>query len=193
MMVGVLNPAKPLIGIVGIIAIGVFVAFGIVLALSFVGTAKIVVGFLGLTLLLPVFFVRDARAYGLFLLILSIPIDISIQLSKWIVGPQDLVDEFGQPPTGTLGISIYFTDAILVAMMLPWLVDICLRKRKIYFPKYMYVYVIYLAWALFIALLEAPSLYLAVFEGMRQIMYLAFVVYIANNIVSHTQFRSLRF
>ena len=157
MMVGVLNPAKPLIGIVGIIAIGVFVAFGIVLALSFVGTAKIVVGFLGLTLLLPVFFVRDARAYGLFLLILSISIDIAIQLSKWIVSPQDLVDEFGQPPTGTLGISIYFTDAILVAMMLPWLVDICLRKRKIYFPKNVYVYVIYLAWALFIALLEAPS------------------------------------
>ena len=110
MMVGVLNPAKPLIGIVGIIAIGVFVAFGVVLALSFVGAAKIAVGFLGLTLLLPVFFVRDARAYGLFLLILSIPIDIAIQLSKWIVSPQDLVDEFGQPPTGTLGISIYFTD-----------------------------------------------------------------------------------
>ena len=40
MMVGVLNPAKPLIGIVGIIAIGVFVAFGIVLALSFVGPRK---------------------------------------------------------------------------------------------------------------------------------------------------------
>ena len=191
MIARALSPTKPLIGVPGIVALGVLVALGTVLALNLIGTMKVAFAFGGLFLLLPAFLVRDARAYGLFVLVSSIPIDMAIHLTKWLVNPQDLLYQFGLPASGTLGVVFFVTDAVLIAMLLPWLTQLWLRQRSLYFPKIGYIFVLYLAWAVIVSLLEAPSLYLAMFELTRQILYFTFFLYIANNVVTRAQFRAV--
>src|SRR5260370_32078364 len=75
-------------------------------------------------------------------------------------------------------------------MLLPWLARICLRREKLYFPKIGYLFVLYLAWALLGSLINADSLYLAIFELCRQALYFLSFVYLINNVATRLQFRS---
>src|SRR5260370_2050119 len=77
-------------------------------------------------------------------------------------------------------------------MLLPWLARICLRREKLYFPKIGYLFVLYLAWALLGSLINADSLYLAIFELCRQALYFLSFVYLINNVATRLQFRAAR-
>jgi O-antigen ligase len=188
MIVQTLSPTKPLIGVV---VIGVFVALGTVLALSFIGPMKVAFVFGGLVLLVPALIVRDPTAYGLFLLAFSIPMDVYTHTTNWLADPQVLLDQYGFPASGTSSVAIYLTDVILIAMLLPWLAQLCRRQRSLYFPKIGYIFLLYLAWALIVSLIEAKSLYLSIFEWVREILYFIFFLYIVNNVVTRAQFRAV--
>jgi hypothetical protein len=188
MMVQTFSLSKPLIGVV---MIGVFVALGTVLALSFSGPMKVAFAFGGLVLLVPALVVRDPTAYGLFLLVFSIPMDVHTHTTTWLADPQVLLDQYGFPASGTSSVAIYLTDVVLVAMLLPWLAQLCRRQRTLYFPKIGYIFLLYLAWALIVSLLEAKSLYLSIFEWIREILYFIFFLYIVNNVVTRVQFRAV--
>jgi O-antigen ligase len=88
-------------------------------------------------------------------------------------------------------VAIYLTDVILIAMLLPWLAQLCRRQRNLYFPKIGYIFLLYLAWALIVSLIEAKSLYLSIFEWVREILYFIFFLYIVNNVVTRAQFRAV--
>lgn len=191
MIVHALSPTKPLFGIGGVVVIGIVVALGTVLALSFIGPMKVAFVFGGLVLLLPAFAVRDPTAYGLFLLVFSIPIDISTHTTKWLADPQVLLEQYGAPSSGISSVDIYLTDVVLIAILLPWLADLCRRRRSLYFPKTGYVFLLYLAWALIVSLMEATSLYLSICQWIREILYFIFFVYVINNVVTPAQFRAV--
>jgi O-Antigen ligase len=144
----------------------------------------------GFALLIPTMVVKDAKAYWLFLLVLSIPFDISKWMSAWLVDPQTLVDKYGMPASGTVSLELYLTDVVLAAMLLPWLARVCLRREGLYFPKIGYLFVFYLAWALLVSLINAESLYLSMFELCREALYFLFFVYLINNVATPLQFRS---
>jgi hypothetical protein len=188
MIVQTLSPTKPLIGVV---VIGVFVALGTVLALSFIGPLKVAFAFSGLVLLIPALVVRDPTAYGLFLLVISIPMDVYTHTTRWLADPQVLLEQYGFPGSGNSSVTIYLTDVVLVAMLLPWLAQLCRRQRSLYFPKIGYIFLLYLAWALIVSLIEAKSLYLSIFEWIREILYFIFFLYVINNVVTRAQFRAV--
>jgi O-antigen ligase len=182
---------RPLVGVAGIVAIGTLVGLVAVLAVTYGGPVKLVFAFGGLVLLLPAFVVRDPRAYGLFLLTFSVAIEIYQHTTNWLADPYVLFQEYGLPSTGTLGVDLYVADFLLIIMLLPWLAEICRRQRRFYFPKIGYIFLVYLAWALLVSLIEAQSFYLAIFEWSREVLYFVFFLYIVNNVVTPAQFRAV--
>ena len=175
----------------GIVGIGVLSALATDVALTVLTPAKLAFALGGFALLIPTMVVADPRAYWLFLLVLSIPFDITKWLSMGMVDSQVLVDTYGMPMSGTVGLEIYLTDVVLVAMLLPWLARVCLRRDTLYFPKVGYLFAFYLAWALLVSLINAASFYLSLFELCRQILYFTSFVYLINNISTRLQFRSV--
>jgi hypothetical protein len=175
----------------GILAVGVFAALAINMALVQLSPMKLAFLLGGLVMLIPTAVLKEPKTYWLFLLILSIPFDISKWLSAWMIDPHILVDLYGQPASGTTVIEVYLTDVVLIAMLLPWLARICLKQEELYFPKIGYLFVFYLAWALLVSLINAESLYLTIFELCRQLLYFLSFVYLVNNVTTRAQFRSV--
>ena len=180
--------AKPL---TSCIIVGVLVALVTVVGLTAVRPVLLAFAAGGLVLLIPPLVMRDQRAYWLFLLALTMPFDISKRLTTWLVQPWDLYRQYGMPASGTLSIDIYLTDVVLIAMLLPWFARLCLRGDRFYFPKIGYIFILYLAWALIVSLIEAKSFYLSIFEWCREALYLLAFVYLINNVVTRSQFRAV--
>jgi O-Antigen ligase len=173
----------------GIVGIGVLVALATDVAVTLLTPAKLAFVLGGFALLIPTMVVKDPKAYWLFLLVLSIPFDISKWMSDELF-TQTLVDTYGIPASGTISLEIYMTDVVLVAMLLPWLARVCLRRESLYFPRIGYLFVLYLAWALLVSLINAKSFYLTMFELCRQALYFLSFVYLINNVATRLQFRS---
>ncbi len=175
----------------GIVGVGVLVALATDLGLTLLTPAKFGLAVGGFALLIPTMVMEDPKAYWLFLLVLSIPFDVSKWLSAGLVDPHTLVDEYGMPASGTVALELYLTDVVLVAMLLSWLARVSLRRERLYFPKIGYLFVFYLAWALLVSLINAQSFYLWIFELCREALYFLSFVYLINNVVTRLQFRSV--
>ncbi len=182
--------SRSLIAGIGIVGIGVLVALATDVALTLLTPAKFAFLLAGFALLIPTMALANPEPYWLFLLVLSIPFDITKWLSAGMVDSQALVDIYGMPASGTIALEIYLTDIVLVAVLLPWLARLCLRRERLYFPKVGYLFVLYLAWSLLVSLINAVSLYLTIFEFCRQILYFLSFVYLINNVKTGPQFRS---
>ncbi|MDQ6869162.1 MAG: O-antigen ligase family protein [Pseudomonadota bacterium] len=182
--------ARLLLAGFGIVGVGFLVALATDVAVTLLSPAKLAFVLGGFALLIPTMVAEDAKAYWLFLLVASIPFDISKWMSAWLVDPETLVDMYGMPASGTVTLELYLTDVVLVAMLLPWLARVCLRRERLYFPKIGYLFVVYLAWALLVSLINAESLYLSMFELCREALYFLSFVYLINNVATRLQFRS---
>lgn len=174
-----------------IVGVAMVVALATTMALAALSPAKVGLALGGFALLIPTMMVEDPQAYWLFLLVMSIPFDITKWLSMGMVDSQALVQTYGMPMSGTTGLEIYLTDVVLVAMLLHWLARVSLRRVTLYFPKIGYLFVFYLGWALFVSLINAPSLYLSMFELCRQALYFLSFVYLINNMSTYLRFRSV--
>jgi hypothetical protein len=174
----------------GTIGIGVLLALLINVGSAQLSLVKVAFILGGFALLIPTMVLKEPKAYWLFLLVFTIPFDISKLLSAWLIEPGALVDMYGQPASGTTGVELYLTDIVLMAMLLPWLAQICLRQQKLYVPKLAYFFVCYLVWTVFVSLINARSSYLAIFELLRQTLYFLFFLYLINNLTTRPQFRS---
>jgi hypothetical protein len=183
------SSARMLLPGLGVIGIGVVVALAINVAVDALSPAKLVFILAGFALLIPTMFLEDPKAYWLFLLVSSIPFDISKYLSASLVDPLTLVANYGQPASGTVAIEVYVTDVLLIAMLLPWLARICMKRERLYFPKIGYFFILYLAWSVLGSLTNSDSLYLSLFELCRQSLYFLSFVYIINNVRTDAQFR----
>jgi len=185
------SPTRQLVGGAWIAATAILVALATVLAMNYVTPIKVAFAFGGLVLLLPAFVLRDPKAYGLFFLVISIPIEIVQHTTKWLADPYELFQQYGLPASNTFGVDLYITDFVLVLMLLPWLAELCRRQENFYFPKLGYIFLLYFVWAMFGSLLEAPSFYLAIFEWFRELLYFVFFLYVVNNVVTAAQFRAV--
>jgi hypothetical protein len=183
--------ARPVIAGSAILAGGVLVPLVIVIASAQAKPAWLAAAFGGLVLLVASLAMRDQRAYWLFLFVLAIPFDIGKQVSKLLLDPPGLAYQYGPPGSGITSVDIFLSDAVLFAMVLPWLARLCLRRDKFYFPSIGYIFVLYLGWALIVSLIEAKSLYLSAFQWCRDILYFVSFIYLINNVVTRTQFRAI--
>jgi O-antigen ligase len=191
MTVRTINSAKSLTAGLAIVIIGVFVGFITVLGLTFVRPVLLALALGGLIVLIPTFVVRDKRAYWLFLLVLSMPFDVYKRTTSWIVEPYILASQYGLPASGTVSLDVYATDVVLIGMLLPWLARLCLRRSTLYFPNIGYIFLLYLAWALIISLINAPSFYLSILQWCREILYFLSFLYLVNNVITRSQFRAI--
>jgi hypothetical protein len=105
----------------GIVAVGILVAVATNMALTVFSSAKLAFALGGLALLIPTMVVQHPQAYWLFLLVMSLPFDITKNLSLSMVDSDALGKTYGVPISGTTGLEIYLSDVILIAMLLPWL------------------------------------------------------------------------
>lgn len=175
----------------GIVGIGVLVALATDVALTHLTPAKFAFLLGAVALLIPTLVLTNPKPYWLFLLVLSIPFDITKWLSTEFVDSQALVDMYGMPASGTISLEIYLTDVILTAMLLLWLARVCLRQETLYFPKLGYLFVLYLCWALLVSLINSVSFALTIFEFCREILYFLSFIYFINNVKTRPQFRAV--
>lgn len=173
------------------IALGVLIAAATVLGLSLVRPVWFAFAFGALVAFLPTLVLRDPRAYWLFLFVISIPFDIAKRTTTWLVPPWELAETYSTPASGTVSVDLYLTDVVLFALVLPWLARLCLRRERVYFPRFAYLFVAFLAWAFVISLLKSESLYLSMFEMCRLLLYFLSFLYIINNVVTRHQFRAV--
>lgn len=185
------SPLRLLRTSAAVVGLGILVGLLTLVCLTLVRPVLVAFAFGALILLLPPLVMRNPRAYWLFLLAFSIPFDISKRVTTWLVQPWDLYLEFGLPASGTLSLDIYLTDIVLFALLVPWIMRLCLRRDTLFFPNVAYIFLLYLAWALIVSLAQAPSFYLSIFEWLRQLLYFASFLYIINNVVTTLQFRSI--
>ncbi len=174
----------------GFVGLVLLVALATDVALNELSLAKLAFMMGGFALLIPTIVLKEPKAYWLFLLVLSIPFDIS----KWLSDPAlsaALVNEYGSPASGTVSLEVYLTDVVLAAMLLPWLARVCLRREKLYFPSIGYLIVFYLGWALLVSLVNSQSFSLSIFELYRQTMYFLMFLYLINNLTTRLQIRSV--
>ena len=183
--------SRSLIVASGIVGLALLVALTTDLALTLLTPAKFAFLLGGFALLIPTIVLPEPKAYWLFLLVLSIPFDITKWLSQEMFDSQALGKMYGVPMSGTIGLEIYVTDVVLLTMLLPWLARLCLRQERLYFPKIGYLYVAYLAWSLLVSLINSVSLYLTMFEFCRQLLYFTSFIYLANNVKTRRQLRSV--
>ena len=174
-----------------VVSAGILIAIAVTLCVTLLRPAYLLLTAVGGVLLVPTLMVKDPRAYWLFLLVLSIPLEISKHLTSWIEYPPDLVREYGLPATGTLSITLFLTDLILFAMLPPWFARLALRQEKLRFPKIGGLYLLFLALSMINSLIVAPSVYLAICECYRQCVYFLTFLYLANNVVTQRQFRAV--
>ena len=135
-------PSANLIGGFGIVGLGVLVALTTDLAMTSLTLPKLAFLLGGFALLIPTIMVEDPQAYWLFLLVFSFPFDIS----KWLSSPEaseQLVDTYGMPASGIASVELFLTDVVLLAMVIPWLARVCLRKETVYFPRVGYFFILY--------------------------------------------------
>ncbi len=184
-------PARLPIGSFRVVSIGVLVGLASVVAVSLVNPPKLAFALGGLALLIATMAMKDAKVLWLFLLVLSIPFDISKWMTAWVVSPYTLARTYGMPASGTITFELFLTDVVLAAMLLPWLARVCLKRERLYFPKIGYLFVFYLAWALIVSLINAQSLYLSIIELCREALYFMSFVYLINNVATRVQFRSV--
>ena len=138
----------------GIVGLAMLVAVATNMALTVLSTAKLAFVLGGFALLISTLVVKPPQAYWLFLLVLSMTFDITKWPSSSMVDLSlALGKTYGSPISGTTGIEIYLSDMILLAMLLPWLARVCLRRTTLYFPKILYLFIFYLVWALFVSLI----------------------------------------
>ena len=183
--------ARPLTAGVAIVVIGVAVAGAAVLGLSLLRPVALAFAFGGLVLAIPTFLVRDPKAYWLFLLVLTIPFEVSKHLTSWIVEPPDLVQDFGLPASGTVSVDLFLSDLMLLTMFVPWLVMLSLKQTRFYFPKVACIFLLYITVALASSLITTTSLYLTMFEWCEELIYFTGFLYLVNNVTTRTQFRAV--
>ncbi len=174
---------------VAVVAIGILAGVITVLTMIDLRLPIIMVMFVGLVVFLPTLLLKDAKAYWLFLLAVSIPFDIYKSLSRWIVAPEILIQQYGPPTAGNLSMDFFLTDAILIPMVLQWLVRLCINHERPYFPTVCYLFVFYLAWALIGCVTVAVSPYAAYFEWCRQLLYFLSFLYLINNLRTRKHLR----
>ena len=181
-------PSANLIGGFGIVGLGVLVALTTDLAMTSLTLPKLAFLLGGFALLIPTIMVEDPQAYWLFLLVFSFPFDIS----KWLSSPEaseQLVDTYGMPASGIASVELFLTDVVLLAMVIPWLARVCLRKETVYFPRVGYFFILYLAWGMLVALINAPSFSLSFFAFWRQLLYFLIFLYIINKVSTPLRLR----
>jgi O-antigen ligase len=171
--------------------LGLLIALITTVALTNVEPPYLIVGYCGLAVLVPTFMMRDAKNYWLFLLFVSIPIDVYKRATSGIIDPWLLFQKYGLPAVETLSVDIYLTDIIQFAMILPWVARLSLRREKFYFPKVGYVYVAFLAYSLMNLLINSVSFHLAIFEWCRELLYFLSFLYLANNVATKEHFRAI--
>src|SRR4051812_5769335 len=104
---------RPLAAVIAVVAIGVSV--GIVTAMGLIYLRPVLFAAVlgGLLLLFPLLVIKEQRAYLLFLLVLSVLLDVAKRATTWLVDPVHFKREFGMPATGTISLDLYVTDVLL--------------------------------------------------------------------------------
>lgn len=183
--------ARPLGGTLAFVAIGVLAGLVSAIAATQIRPVLLAFAFGGVIVLISTMLVRDQRSYWLFLLVLSIPFEIGKRMSTWLVDPWMVLRDTGPPLSGTISLNLYLTDIVLFAMVLPWLVRLCLRRERFYFPKIGYIFLLYLSWSLIVSLIRSKTMYLSLFEWCREVLYFLLFIYIINNVETRAHLRTV--
>lgn len=126
----------------------------------------------------PSLAVSDPVAYWLYLLLLSLPFD----LSKMLANPDRavaLLETFGGPWGGPPELSLHVTDLLVIPLFSLWLLGKFRRRERIWFPRISYLPLAFLCFTS-LTMLVAPVPFFAFLQVLRQWKYFLIYVFAAD-------------
>ncbi len=162
------------------------VATAFVLSQSLIWAALITIGLFVCVLSLTA---NNFRSYWLGVFAISLPLEI-----KKLFIDSDYIREIirlNNIPVGELpGPVLYLADLPFLVLMLYWLFEIAYKKEKIFFPKSNWMALSFVAWA-GLSTIKAPLFSYAFFDLLRLIKFYLIYLYIANNLRSKSEVKTL--
>jgi hypothetical protein len=151
----------------------------VVLCYSYLWASLFVVGMIVAVFSLAA---KSFKEYWLMVFVLALPLDI-----KKMLIDSDIIRELAQLhgiPTGELpGPVVYLTDLPFMVLLAMWLLEIVVKKQKVFFPKGNIYAVAFVAWA-GLSLVNATVFSYGFFDLLRTGKFYLLYLYIANNVDS---------
>jgi O-antigen ligase len=161
-------------------------AAAFILRFSYLWAALVTVGLL---VMVVSFTVSSFRAYWLAIFAVALPLEI-----KKLFGSSEYVTELvrlNNIPVGELPAPVlYLADLPFLVLMAYWLFEIATKKEKVFFPKSNWLALGFVAWA-GLSIVKAPLFSYAFFDFVRLVKFYLIYLYIANNIRTRTELKTL--
>ena len=167
--------------LLGAVGLGLLISVVVVLVFS-LSWQIIAVGGAGLIGLLPALVMKkeDVRPYWLSVYFFLLPFEAGKRISNLGQSSETILNTIGLPPSGDLGIKIYPTDLALLALVIPWLMRVMIRREPIVFPRVGYLLVAYMVWAFVSSVIKAESWPLSVAQIAHEFKYFVIFVFAVN-------------
>jgi len=140
----------------------------------------IAVGAAGLLALMPALTMKDAKPWWLTIYLFLLPFEAGKRISNLGQSPEVILNTLGLPPSGDLGIKLHPTDLALLALVIPWLLRVVIRRERIAFPRVGYLLVAYMVWAGISSVIKAESWPLSVAQLAHELKYFVIFVFTVN-------------
>ncbi|KPJ67942.1 hypothetical protein AMJ44_07065 [candidate division WOR-1 bacterium DG_54_3] len=143
----------------------------------------------GLAVFVLSFAVRNFKSYWLGVFALTLPLHIT-KLFSDADHIREMVRLYNISAGEFPGWVVYLSDLPFIVLMLHWLFAIIYKRQKIFFPKSNLMALFFIGWA-GLSLIKAPMLSYAFFDFIKFIKLYFVYLYIANNIRSKSEAKTL--
>jgi hypothetical protein len=158
----------------------------VILHLSYLWAALAAIG---LAVCLLSVIAKDAKRYWLAVFALALPLEIK----KVLIDSESvraLADTYGIPLGELPAPVVYLSDLPFLVLMLYWISELLLEKRRIYFPRSHWMALSFIGWAA-LSLSNATVLSYSVYDLLRLAKFYLIYLYIANNVHTRESIKTL--
>ena len=175
MSIRTLSTSALIIGAAGLLA-GVAVVAA--MSASMKWAAVLAVALLGA---MPLLVVRPVEHYLLPIYFVLITVEvIGKSIDKYFVDGAMLLDMYGIPPSGEVGLFVYPSDLVMLTMVALWLMPVISGRRTIEVHQFGKVFALFLGWIAIASLLNSKVAFLSIAELIRQMKFFVIFLFAAN-------------
>lgn len=136
------------------------------------------VGLLGA---IPLLVVRPVEYYLLpsYFVLLTVEV-VGKSIDKYFVDGEKLLNVYGIPPSGEVGLFVYPSDLVMLTMVASWLISVVSGRRMINVHQFGKLFALFLGWIAIVSLLVSEVAFLSIAEMIRQVKFFVIFLFAAN-------------
>lgn len=157
-----------LAGVLGVAAMSASPKWAVILAVALLGA-------------MPLLVVRPVEYYLLPIYFVLLTVEVlGKSIDKYFVDGEMLHRLHGIPPSGEVGLFLYPSDLVMLAMVALWLIPVMSGRRTIDVHQFGKVFALFLGWIAISSLLVSEVAFLSIAEMVRQVKFFVIFLFAAN-------------